>query len=54
MNRGQVPMPVRFRTVLLDCGYRLDLLVEDLLISMSEYRKFILQPSLLCVSVPLW
>ena len=30
--KRQVPMPVRFRTVLLDCGYRLDLVVEDLLI----------------------
>ena len=30
--KRQVPMPVRFRTVLLDCGYRLDLVVEDLLV----------------------
>ena len=30
--KRQVPMPVRFRTVRLDCGYRLDLVVEDLLI----------------------
>lgn len=30
--KRQVPMPVRFRTVQLDCAYRLDLVVEDLLI----------------------
>ncbi len=30
--RRQVPLPVRFRDVFLDCGYRLDLLVDDRLI----------------------
>jgi GxxExxY protein len=28
----QVPLPVRYKDVRLDCGYRLDLLVEDLVI----------------------
>jgi GxxExxY protein len=28
----QIPMPVRFKEVLLDCGYRLDFLIEETLI----------------------
>jgi GxxExxY protein len=28
----QAPLPVRYKSVVLDCGYRIDLLVEDLVI----------------------
>ena len=28
----QVPLPVRYKEVLLDCGYRIDLLVEEIVI----------------------
>jgi GxxExxY protein len=28
----QVPLPVRYKTVLLDCGYRMDLVVEKLIV----------------------
>jgi GxxExxY protein len=28
----QVPLPVRYKGVSLDCGYRIDLVIEDLLI----------------------
>jgi len=28
----QVPLPVRYKDVKLDCGYRIDLLVDDLVI----------------------
>jgi GxxExxY protein len=28
----QVPLPVRYEQVALDCGYRMDLVVEDVLI----------------------
>lgn len=30
--RRQVALPIEYKTVLLDCGYRIDLLVEDSLI----------------------
>src|SRR5947209_4277188 len=30
--RRQVPVPVRYKEVLLDCGYRIDVLVEDALV----------------------
>jgi GxxExxY protein len=30
--RQQVPLPVRYKQVQLDCGYRLDLLVEDAIV----------------------
>jgi GxxExxY protein len=30
--RRQVELPVRYKSVRLDCGYRLDLVVEDLII----------------------
>jgi GxxExxY protein len=28
----QVPLPVSYKSILLDCGYRIDILVEDLVI----------------------
>ena len=30
--KAQAPMPIRYKNVALDCGYRVDLLVEDRLI----------------------
>ena len=30
--RRQVPLPITYKSVRLDCGYRLDLLIEDRLI----------------------
>jgi GxxExxY protein len=30
--KQQAPLPVGYKSVLLDCGYRLDFLIEDLLI----------------------
>jgi GxxExxY protein len=30
--RRQVPLPVEFKSIHLDCGYRMDILVEDLVI----------------------
>ncbi|MDQ7066140.1 MAG: GxxExxY protein [candidate division KSB1 bacterium] len=32
----QIPLPVKYKTVQLDCGYRLDLLVEKLVIVESK------------------
>jgi GxxExxY protein len=30
--RRQVPLPVQYKSVLLDCGYKMDLVVEELVI----------------------
>lgn len=30
--KRQVPLPVKYKSINLDCGYRLDIVVEDLLI----------------------
>jgi GxxExxY protein len=30
--KRELPLPVRYKTVLLDCGYRLDFLIEDSLV----------------------
>ncbi len=34
--RRQVPLPVEFKGIHLDCGYRMDILVEDSIISNSS------------------
>ena len=40
--RRQVPMPVRYRDVLLDAGYRIDLLVDDAVIVEAKAVEAIL------------
>ena len=40
--KQQVPMPVIYREVQLDCGYRLDLLVEDkVIVELKTVEKFL-------------
>ena len=40
--RRQVPVPVRYKTVNLDCGYVLDLLVEDcIIIELKTVEKLL-------------
>lgn len=40
--RLQVPMPVSYKSVQLDCGYRIDLLVEDqLLIELKSVERLL-------------
>jgi GxxExxY protein len=37
----QKPLPVKYRGVELDCGYRLDLIVEDkVIVEMTAVQKF--------------
>jgi GxxExxY protein len=37
----QKPLPVKYRSVELDCGYRLDLLVEDqVIVELKAVQKF--------------
>jgi GxxExxY protein len=36
----QVPLPIRYKDVLLDCGYRLDLLVADrVIVELKSIEK---------------
>jgi GxxExxY protein len=38
--RRQVPLPIRYKDVLLDCGYRLDLLVmEQVVVELKSIEK---------------
>jgi GxxExxY protein len=37
----EVPLPVRYKDVLLDCGYRIDLLVSgDLIVEIKSLKRF--------------
>ena len=50
----EVPLPVRYKNILLDCGYRIDLLVgADLIVEIKSRRNGCCQsikrkPSLTC------
>ena len=38
--QSQVPLPVRYRGLLLDCGYRLDIVVNDsIIIEVKAVRR---------------
>ena len=41
--RSQVPVPVQYKNIRLDCGYRLDILVDDcLVLELKSIEKLLM------------